>query len=174
MASKEGRKRKIGVKRQPNGQPYRPPADPREVVTIARMRQFRISKEYARKQWAGYEIGRLALRGVFGTDSEAQMAIDAVEHYVMTAAAYLRLKSPQYPLPKAMDYLAGRGASLDSDPSDRQVKAIADQYQAIHVKLGKASGLDRMIFHEIAFHDRTCRTDQIQAVKNCIGALLGR
>ena len=173
MGKRTGRKRKVVARRQPNGQPYRPPDDPRDVVMDARMRQFRMSKERAKEQWAGYEIGRLAMAGVFGNGDETRKALDTVESYVTTTTTFLRLKSPQYPLPRAMDYMAGRGASLNSDPSDRQVQAVADQYQAMIGKLMKVDGLDRIVFHDVAFHDRTCGTDRIQAVKNCVAALRG-
>lgn len=150
------------------------------MVVAARMRQFGYTKKRAREQWAGYEIGRMALAGHFGTDFEAEKVLSAVEGYVKATAAYLRLKSPLHPLPKAMDYLAGRGTSLASELSEKQVRAIEAAYEAyvgnsdgVKGKLSDVNGLDRMIFHEVAFHDRTCGTERIQAVKNCVKALQG-
>ena len=169
---KAGRKRKIGAKRYPDGTVHRH-EDVRCVVVGARQRQYGYGKKRALEPWAGFEIGRLALAGHFGSDHEAQKVLDIVKDYVEAATAYLRLKSPQYPLPKAMDYMSGRGASLNSDPSNRQVQAVVDRYQALVDRLAKVDGLDRIAFHEVAFHDRSCGANRIQAVKDCVLALRG-
>ena len=172
MGKRAGRKRKMDVHRYPDGTVHRH-EDVRNVVVEGRQRQYGFTKKRAREQWAGFEIGRMALAGHFGSDHEAQKVLDIVEDYVEAAVAYLRLKSPQYPLPKAMDYMAGRGASLNSEPSDRQVAAIVERYQTFIDRLAKVDGLDRIIFHDVAFHDRSCRTDRIHAVKDCVLALRG-
>lgn len=169
--AKAGRKRKA-VRRYPNGQPVH--ADPREVVVASRMRQFGFSKDRAKSGWAGYEIGRMALQGVFGPDHIAQKAIDAVEDYVQAMADYMRYKCPGQPMPKAMDYLAGRGIALTEEPSEAKIRRIVVRYNDALGKLAGASGLDKMVFHEVAFHDRKCAPHRVEAVENCVRLLMGR
>lgn len=173
--AKAGRKRKT-VKRQPNGQPYRPPADPREVVIGARLRQFGYSKEKATHPWAGYELGRMVLAGLFGPpqENDAHRAIAAAEQYVQIVADYMRHKCPGQPMPKAMDYLAGRGTSLTPDPSRSYVNRIVERYEAETKKLAQAGGIARMVFHDVVFHDRKCAPDRIEAVETCVRLLMGR
>lgn len=171
--SRAGRKRKL-VKRQPNGQPYRPPADAREVVIDARMRHFKVTKQRAVEQWAGYEFGRMAMKGLFGHPSDAQRAVDAVEEYVQAVADYMRVKAPQMPMPRAMDYMAGRGTSLSAGPSDAQVRRIVIRYEDAIAKLAPAGGIARMAFHDVVFHDRPCAPDRVIAVETCVRLLQGR
>src|SRR5690242_7482375 len=108
--ARAGRKRKHGVKRQPNGQPVRSQhsmeEDAMSVVIDARRRFYGLGKDNAKSDLAGYVIGRMALKGHFG---ESYMwAINIVEDYCRTVADYSRLKLPMSPIPKAMDYFAAR------------------------------------------------------------------
>jgi hypothetical protein len=179
MASRAGRKRKTGIKRQPNGQPYRPPVDEREVAVDARMRQHGLSKDEATQVLAGYAIGRMALYGHFG--AHYQPAIDAVDAYVNAVADYMRIKHPQMPFPKAMDYLAGKGSSLRPEPSLKTVEKIEKRY-AFYVGqeangrmtgiLYRADAPDRMRFHEAAFYDNVRDEKSMEAVKRCVKVLL--
>lgn len=168
--AKAGRKRKQSIRRQPNGQPYRGNDEkPVDTVVAVRMRMYGLTKQNAGTELAGYEIGRMALRGVFG--AEYQPAVDAVYEYVTAAADYLRIKSPMHPIPKAMDYLAGRGASLAPEPSLKSVQRIEEKYDRLLAKLNRADPQDRIIFHEIAFHDRNHGMRGENAVKSCVEAL---
>lgn len=173
MASRAGRKRKT-VKRYPSGQPVH--TDPREVVLAARNRQFGYSKDKAKHPWAGYEFGRMVLAGMFGPidNDRAHAAIAAAQEYVEIVYDYMRHKCPGQPIPKAMDYLAGRGTSLTADPSASYIKRIVERYDASLAKLNRAGGLDKMIFHEVVLHDRPCARDRMEAVENCVRLLMAR
>ncbi|MDI6026737.1 hypothetical protein QBK99_11100 [Corticibacterium sp. UT-5YL-CI-8] len=182
--AKAGRKRKQGVKRQPNGQASRSAPLMREKVKAtvidARMRQHGLKSDAADSQLAGYAIGRMALAGDFGRDW--QPAITAVEDYVMAVADYMRIKCPLEPMPKAMDYLAGKGTSLRPEPSLKTVDRIVRNYEAMTTLVASVDGLtpmekgrrfrERIMFHEAAFHDRLCGTEGKQAVISCVGRLM--
>lgn len=172
--ARAGRKRKQGVKRQPNGQPsrsvYREEEAALTTVVEARMRLYGISKERAKLDLAGYEIGRMALAGVFGDNPAPYIA--AVQEYVTATADYMRIKNPQQPFPRAMDYLAGRGASLKAEPALKTVDRIERRYEQLHARLRRADANDRIRFHEVAFHDRMCGVDWQQSVVRCIEWLM--
>lgn len=173
--ARAGRKRKSG-KRQPNGQLARSIASQRddtmETVIEARMRQYGMTRAQARSQLAGYEVGRMALRGDLGQD--CQPYLDAVYAYVMATADYMRIKCPQMPLPKAMDYLAGRGASLMPEPSLKTVDRIVKRYEDMAQKLRSANPAERIVFHEVAYHDRNHGDDGKRAIVNCAERLMSR
>ena len=169
-----GRKRRIGIKRQPNGQPARDNSEQKEtaraVAVEARMRLYSMPKHLAETELAGYAIGRMALNGSFGRDY--QPYLDAVYDYVCATADYMRIKCPQQQMPKAMNYLAGRGSSLAPEPSLRAVDRIEARYDHLLQKLQSAAGMDRVWFHEAAFHDRLNGERGEKAVIACAVALM--
>lgn len=170
--AKAGRKRKQGIKREPNGQASRTATEkPRDTVLGVRMRMYGISRQRAESNLAGFEIGRMALRGDFGKDY--QPSLNAVEEYVNAAADYFRIKCPLQQMPKAMDYMAGRGLSTRSEPSLKTVQKIEQRYDDVATRLAKADPAARIIFHEIAFHDRSHGERGVQAVNHCVKALRG-
>lgn len=175
MTRRAGRKRKAGVKRQPNGQPSRVTAimrdNAKETVIGARIRQYGLSAANADTELAGYAIGRMALAGHFGKDY--QPSLDAIHDYVTKTANYMRIKWPSAPMPKAMDYMAGRGASLMPEPSLETVERIERKYWEVSAKLGNADAECRMWFHEAAFHDRLCGERAERCVIICVKVLLG-
>lgn len=143
------------------------------------MRQHGLSKDDATQVLAGYAIGRMALYGHFG--AHYQPAVDAVDAYVNAVADYMRIKHPQMPFPKAMDYLAGKGSSLRPEPSLKTVEKIEKRY-AYYVGqepngrmtgiLYKADGIDVMNFHNAAFHDNIQSHEAVESVKRCVKVLL--
>lgn len=174
--AKPGRKRKAGIKRYPNGQPHKGTLDEQKdnakaTVLGARVRIYGLSKLDADTDLAGYEIGRMALAGMFGRD-DRQRALSAVSSYCEAIANYMRIKVPTMPIPKAMDYLAGRGLSLREEPSLKSVDRIVKRYDEMKDALAPASGIERMHFHEVAFHDRSCGTDAQQSVIRCVKLLM--
>lgn len=173
--AKAGRKRKRG-RRQPNGQLARSTPAIREnvlqTVVEARMRIYGLTAAQARSELAGYEIGRMALRGDFGQDY--QPYIDAVYDYVMATSDYMRIKCPQQPMPRAIDYLAGRGATLRAEPSLKTVDRIVERYERKLALLEPVDSHARMVFHQIAFFDRSCETEHKHLVISCADALMGR
>lgn len=169
-----GRKRRIGIQRQPNGQPARDTNEQHEssraVAVEARMRQYNMPKHMAETELAGYAIGRMALAGSFGRNY--QPSLDAVYDYVCATAEYMRIKCPQHPLPQAMNYLAGRGSSLAPEPSLRAVDRIEARYEHLLKKLALAPAMDRIWFHEAAFHDRLNGERGERAVIVCASLLM--
>lgn len=170
MSSRAGRKRKAGIKRQPNGQPYREPENIKATCIDARVRQFGLSKELADTELAGYAIGRMALAGEFGADYTP--AITAVYEYVTATADYMRIKWPMQSMPKAMDYMAGRGSSLAPEPSLKSVERIEKRFTDMQAKLAPLRSNYRMYFHEAAYHDRLGDDFAKEAVRVCIGRLM--
>lgn len=173
-----GRPKLEGIPRQPNGQPARSRARMREAaratVTAARMRQYGLTKEQAGSDLAGFAIGRMAISGAFGKDYRP--ALDAIQEYVLAVSEYMRLKFPTMPHPKAMDYLAGRGHSLTTEPSTRRVEYVEKRYDHYCGKEGvltRVDGLSRMAFHNTAFHDQIPSLEAQKGVKVCVDALLG-
>lgn len=170
--AKAGRKRKQGIKRQPNGQPSRVGMEDKAKATVigARMRLYVLTPKQADTDLAGYVVGRMVLGGVFGRDWTR--SVDAVKDYCEATADFMRLKWPNWPIPKAMDYLAGKGSSLAGDPSFKLVDRVEKRYEALIRKLDRADGVDRMYFHEAAFHDRSYGEKSDLAVKSCVDCLL--
>jgi len=168
--AKAGRKRKIGVKRYPNGRPYQEPENIKATCIDARVRQFGISKAMADTELAGYAIGRMALAGEFGADYTP--AITAVYEYVTATADYMRIKWPMQPMPKAMDYMAGRGSSLAPEPSLKSVERIEKRFEGMQAKLAPLRSNYRMYFHDAAYHDRLSDEFAREAVKVCISRLM--
>lgn len=170
--AKAGRKRKHGVRREPNGQASRIGMDEKVKATVimARVRQYGLHAKDADTDLAGYAIGRMALAGVFG--AHRQPALDAVKNYVEATADFMRLKWPNWPIPKAMDFLAGKGTSLAREPSLKVVDRVEKRYEALFRKLQRADGIDRMFFHEAAFHDKDYGEKSKDAVKACVDVLM--
>ena len=175
MSRRAGRKRKLGIKRQPNDQPERITAivreNTKETVIGARMRHYGLSAANADTELAGYAIGRMALAGHFGKDY--QPSLDVILDYVTAVAEYMRIKWPSHPMPKAMDYIAGRGTSLKAEPSLKTVERIERRYWDLSKKLENAASEHRMWFHEAAFHDRLCGQPAEESVIICVKVLQG-
>lgn len=170
--AKAGRKRKAGIKRQPNGQPARIGMEDKAKSTViaARMRLYVLTQKQADSDLAGYVIGRMVINGVFGRDWSR--SVEAVKDYCEATADFMRIKWPNWPIPKAMDYLAGKGTSLSGDPSLKLVSRVEKRYEGLIRKLDRADGIDRMYFHEAAFHDREYGEKSEIAVKACVDILL--
>jgi hypothetical protein len=175
MSRRAGRKRKLGIARQKNGQPSRVTAvireNTKETVIGARIRQYGLTAANADTELAGYAIGRMALAGRFGVDY--QPSLDVILDYVTAAADYMRIKWPSASMPKAMDYMAGRGTSLNPEPSLKTVERIERRYWDLSRKMEKADAEYRMWFHEAAFHDRLCGEHAEEAVIICVKVLQG-
>lgn len=80
--AKRGRKRRVGVKREPNGRASRASGqigNPTDVVLNARMRHFGFAPEVARGDKAGFPLGRLRLWGkVSESEYEAGLEFERV------------------------------------------------------------------------------------------------
>jgi hypothetical protein len=153
----------------PQRSPLREAKERKSVVVAARMRHYSLPEAKAEEHLAGYVIGRMALAGLFGRDYSA--ALTAVTEYVEATAAYMRYKSPMMPMPKAMDYLAGKGASTAEEPSAKRIAGIVRRYEQIHSKLLDMDAQDRMIFHHAAFHDIEPQEHWRPAIVRCVEKL---
>lgn len=90
--SRAGRKRKAGIKRQPNGQPSRAKEETakkaRKTAVEARKRLYGLSDEQAAKQDAGTFIGRAVIAGELSVNQ--QNAAEEYERVVLANAAAIQ------------------------------------------------------------------------------------
>lgn len=161
-AQRRGRPRKSG-KREPAGQPQRPSVSEIRSSTVeARMRMHGLTLVQAGERLAGYEIGRLYLRGQIDL-----VDVEVCDDYVQTVARFMALTNPQHPFPKAMDYLAAKG--IGGEPSQENIDRTRKQYADWIEPLERCDSRARMIFHGVVFYDNA--TVDIECVKHCIAAL---
>lgn len=165
-AQRRGRIRKPGP-RESNGKPQRPTVAEIRASTIqARMRQHGLTLAQAGERLAGYEIGRLYLRGQIDL-----VDVEVCDDYVQTVARFMALTNPQHPFPKAMDYLAAKG--IGGEASADQIATARKRYADW---LEPLTGLNSMVlphvmaFHDVAFYDRPA-LGRIEHVRLCIAAL---
>lgn len=164
-AQRRGRTRKQGA-REPNGRPQRESVSEIKADVIeARMRQHGLTLVQAGDRLAGYEIGRLYIRGQLDL-----IDIEVCDDYVQVIARFMALTNPQHPFPKAIDYVATI-KGLSSDPGQEYVNRVRKAYANWIAPLQDCGGLARMAFHEVAFHDMPCPPAKLGQVKECIGAL---
>ncbi len=163
-AQRRGRIRKQGD-REANGRLQRESVTETKADAIqARMRQHGLTLAQAGDRLAGYEIGRLYLRGQLDL-----VDVEVCDSYVEVVARYAMLTNPQYPFPQAMNYVAtikGIGGDPSQDYIDRARKAYASWY----APLAKCDGLSVMAFHNVAFFDHPAQ-GRLAQVKECLAAL---
>lgn len=164
-AQRRGRTRKQGA-REPNGRLQRESvSEIRADVVEARMRQHGLTLVQAGDRLAGYEIGRLYIRGMLDL-----IDVEVCDDYVQVVANYMALTNPQFPFPRAMDYVAkvkGQGG----EPSQEYVNRVRKAYANWSEPLKGCGGIARMAFHEVAFHDMPCSAERIVQVRECIDTL---
>lgn len=165
-AQRRGRIRKQGA-REANGQLQRPSvAEIRHSTVEARMRQHGLTLVQAGDRLAGYEIGRLYLRGKIDL-----VDVEVCDDYVQTVARFMVLTNPNHPFPKAMDYLATKG--IGGEPSSDQITTARKRYaEWLEPLTGPSSAVipHVMAFHEVAFYDHPA-LDRLEQIKHCIAAL---
>lgn len=162
-AQRRGRTRKHGA-REPNGQLQRPSlAEIRHATIEARMRQHGLTLVQAGERLAGYEIGRLYLRGQIDL-----VDVEVCDDYVNATARYMALVCPTHPFPKAMDYVHVGGAGADPD-ADR-IASIRDKYDKPHEYLKEHVVEHLIAFHDVAFFDNPAR-DRLHSIKAVLDAL---
>jgi hypothetical protein len=161
-SQRRGRIRKQ-VAREPNGRPQRATvAEIRASTVHARMAQHKLTLVQAGDRLAGYEIGRLYLRGQIDL-----VDVEVCDDYVQTVARFMALTNPQHPFPKAMDYLAAKG--FGGEPSQDQIASIRKRYAEWIEPLSGLDSRARMIFNGVVFYDN--QASDIHAIKPCIAAL---
>lgn len=164
-AQRRGRTRKTG-EREANGRPQRESVSEIKAEVIeARMRQHGLTLIQAGDRLAGYEIGRLYIRGQLDL-----IDIEVCDDYVQTVARFMALTNPQNPFPQAMDYLM-KVKGISGEPSQDYVNRVRKAYANWIEPLKGCDGITRMGFHNVAFHDMPCSTERLAQVKECIGAL---
>lgn len=164
-AQRRGRIKKQGA-REPNGRLQRESVSEIKSEAIdARMRHHKLTLVQAGDRLAGYEIGRLYIRGKLDL-----IDVEVCDDYVQVVARFMALTNPQHPFPQAMDYVAkvkGQGGEPSQEYVNRVRKAYANWYGAIR----GCDGLSIMAFHNVAFHDLPCSPASLAGVKECIAAL---
>jgi hypothetical protein len=167
-AQRRGRPRKSG-QREPNGRLQRDPlaesiAATRAANIEARMAQYGLSLADAGSHFAGYEVGRLYLKGQIDL-----VDVEVCSDYVHTVARFMSLTNPQHPFPRAMDYLMtikGQGGEPNPDQIARARKAYSEWVKPLEQCDSRA----RMTFHGIVFYDNHTG-DRLDQLKECISAL---
>jgi hypothetical protein len=163
-AARRGRIRKAG-EREASGKLQRQSvAEIRHTTVEARMRQYGLSLVDAGDRLAGYEVGRLYLRGQIDL-----VDVEVCDDYVQTVARFMSLTNPQHPFPKAMDYLMtikGQGG----EPSADQIEQVRKRYTEWLEPLKRCDGRSSMIFHGVVFYDHSAAGNVVQ-MKECIAAL---
>ena len=169
-AARRGRQRKSGA-REPNGRLQRDPlaesiAETRSTNIQARMAMHGLTLIQAGEALAGYEIGRMYLRGQI-TKGDA----DICDDYVKVVARYMQLTSPGRPFPKAMDYLQAKG--FGAEPPQETIDAIRKAYTRwLKPLTGEGSTIVQhvMAFHDVAFFDNPVG-GRVTSIKACAAAL---
>lgn len=166
-AQRRGRPRKPGA-REPNGQPQRASvAEIRQANIEARMRQYGLSLAKAGERFAGYEIGRLYLRGQLDL-----VDVEVCDDYVQVVARFLAMTNPQHPFPRAMDYVA-RIKGIGGEPTPQQILRARKLYADWSEPLQACPAEARMAFHNVVFHDLP--TERVLGqVAECVRALRRR
>ena len=127
------------------------------------MRQHGLTLVQAGDRLAGYEIGRLYLRGKIDL-----VDVEVCDDYVQTVARFMSLTNPQHPFPKAMDYLAAKG--IGGEPSADQINRTRKAYSEWVAPLEQCESAARMTFHGVVFYDHSA-IGNVEQVKHCIAAL---
>jgi hypothetical protein len=128
-----GRKRKIGIRRQPNGQPYRKPDEVSPEAVFVRQRELRrdgIDEKHAMDMLAGFTLGRLRLRRRDNQDHPGGISEDQflagqqwcriVHQHAAIMGYKLNVGSPGF-------VLIG-GQDCAPEPTDRQIARIKDEF----------------------------------------------
>jgi hypothetical protein len=137
-----GRKRKLGVKRQPNGQPSRVSDETErkamEVVMQARQRIYGLTEEAAKRPESGSWIGRAYLSGDV-TKSVSRNQMDAFTAFEQFMAAYRAvIKSPG----RLRSGRSGASSLAGSDDEyEAHCKRVVARYDDLKAKL---QSVDRM------------------------------
>lgn len=163
-SQRRGRTRK-GGEREASGKLQRQSvAEIRHTTVEARMRQYGLTLAQAGERLAGYEIGRMYQR-----DQIDLVDVEVCDDYVTTVARFMALTNPQYPFPRAMDYLMtikGQGGEPGADQIERTRKRYVEWLEP----LKQCDSRSSMIFHGVVFYDHPAAGNVMQ-IKECIAAL---
>lgn len=156
---KRGRKKMMGVKREPNGRRSRAldAQNEHQVAIETRQRLFGLSEQDARDQKAATVLGRLYLTGELGKKPGCDAMWEAAQDLIRLRDAYHRaIKAPD-----ALKNAVGAGGGLEETDSyaiwcrrviDRYqgcIKAISDE-NAIHANRGTNlhAAIDYIVFRD--------------------------
>lgn len=149
MPRRRGRKRRLDVSREPNGQPQREPAreraeDARLVVIAKRMELYAVDRETASNPLTGTAAGRLLLRGVIVREE-----LEALQRYDQLRATYIRaLHGPFMPAP------AFEREPKGHDETERDFERLAtEEWQRVAKVLASAHPLAHKAIADVAYRD---------------------
>lgn len=117
--------------------------------TVLAYRKRAVGEADAGRNEAGYELGRMMLKG---TLSERQHR--AGYDYALLVADYQRCIGLPAPHPQGIDLGAARGMSLGGEPSEAKIRRTVNQYMAsITAISGAGRAADRAV-REVCVYDR--------------------
>jgi hypothetical protein len=162
--ARAGRKRKIGVQREKNGQVQRVYVNPRQQVAEQPHRVV-VPVQFREFQEAESEFGRLMLlKKITPAQHEAGKA------YAGLVSQYRRVFDIPAPDPQAMDISRVRGSNRQEMPI-HVARAIREKYDRAYIAIGNARGgqkAQKAVAHH-AVHDR--KIDSSDGLKLLIGGL---
>jgi hypothetical protein len=119
------------------------------TVLAYRKRVMGLPEEDARRNEAGYELGRMMLRGQI-TSRQHRAGCD----YALLVADYQRAIGFPPPYPQGMDLGAARGLSLVAEPDQVRLRRTVNQYmQSITAIADAGTAADRAV-REACVYDR--------------------
>lgn len=133
---------------------YAKPKGETEVAIMATVLAYRkrvdgLSEADAKRNEAGYELGRMMLRGqITGRQHEAGCS------YALLVSDYQRAIGFPPPYPQGIDLGAARGLSLTAEPDAARVRRTVNQYMQSITAISDAGRAADKAVREVCVYDR--------------------
>lgn len=168
---RRGRPSKLHLPRSASGRikkAHRETAGETEMQAMSTVLEYRrragVAEKDLRRSEAGYELGRLYLRGVISARHH-----EAGKQYACLVADYQRQVGFPAPYPSAMDFNAVRGLALAEEPEAARVRRTANQYMRSQTALSDAGKAGFQAVTEVCIYDRD--TAHIESLRLGLAAL---
>lgn len=119
------------------------------MATVLAYRARAVSPEHARRNEAGYELGRMFLKGII-----TKRQHEAGCNYAKLVSDYQRSMGFPSPYPKGIDLGAARGLSLASEPSEARVRRTVNEYMLSITAIADAGKSAGIALREVCVYDR--------------------
>lgn len=134
------------------------------MATAKAQRAREVGEDLCARKEAGYELGRLLLKGVI-TERQHRGGYD----FAMLDDAYRRLVGLPPHSPSAMDIANTGGRSLKGEVPAATIRRVANQHQMVQTALADAGRIGAAAVSEVCLHDRP--TADTTALKIGLSAL---
>jgi len=118
--------------------------------TVLAYRKRAVGEADAGRNEAGYELGRMMLKGIV-SDRQHRAGCD----YALLVADYQRCIGYPAPYPQGIDLGAARGLALGSDPDETKIKRIVGQYMRSITAISDAGRAADRAVREVCVYDRS-------------------